>query len=53
MKGTWLLGATGVMTLVMAVALMAFSAPSSSAQHGTAITQSLVRPAVTQTAPLP
>jgi hypothetical protein len=40
MKGTWLTGATGVLTLVIAVVLMACSAPAPQArQHGTAITQ--------------
>jgi drug/metabolite transporter (DMT)-like permease len=44
MKGTWLIGATGVLTLVVAVMLMAYSAPSSSAeQRGPATTQSLVQ----------
>jgi hypothetical protein len=45
MKGTWVLGATGVLTVLVAVMLMAYSAPSSSAQQrGTS-----VRPAATST----
>jgi hypothetical protein len=46
MKGTWLLGATGMVTLVMAVMLMAYSAPASSAQQRGPAT----KPAVTTTA---
>jgi len=43
MKGTWLTGATGVVTLVIAVMLMAYSAPASHAQqHGTAPTPTAV-----------
>jgi hypothetical protein len=46
MKGTWLLGATGVLTVVVAVMLMAYAAPGSSAQQrGTT-----VKPAATSTA---
>jgi hypothetical protein len=48
MNGTWIAGATGVLTLVVAVVLMAFSAPVSHAQHGTATTRS-----VTQSATIP
>ncbi len=45
MKGIWLTGATGVLTLVIAVVLMAYSAPASHAQqHGTATTQSATTP---------
>jgi hypothetical protein len=41
MKRMWLTGATGVLTLVVAVVLMAYSAPTSHAQqHGTVTTQS-------------
>jgi hypothetical protein len=33
MRATWLTGATGMLTLVVAVMLMAYSAPSSHAQQ--------------------
>jgi hypothetical protein len=53
MRGTWLTGVTGVLTLVVAVVLMAFSAPTTQVspgahaqQTGTATTQSAVRSAV-------
>jgi hypothetical protein len=50
MNRTWLTGTAGVLTLVVAVVLMACSAPGSQAQdHGTATTQS----ATTQSATLP
>jgi hypothetical protein len=51
MKGTWLVGATGVLTLVVSVMLMAYSAPVSHAQY--ASTQSITQPWTTQAAALP
>jgi hypothetical protein len=51
MKGTWLVGATGIVTLVVSVMLMAYSAPVSQAQYLT--TQSITQPWTTQVAALP
>ena len=52
MRGTWLTGVTGMLTLVVAVVLMAYSAPTQASagthaqqagQHRAAMTQSAVK----------
>jgi hypothetical protein len=43
MRATWLAGVTGMLTLVVAMVLMAYSAPTQAGQHGTATTQSAVK----------
>jgi hypothetical protein len=45
MKGIWLTGVSGVLTVVVAVVLMAYSAPTAHAQRqSTAATQSMAAP---------